>query len=68
MEKERSVLYTAAQKRANKKWIENNKERSNEYHRNYRREYYKNNRDKVREINRLSYQRRKARKLAEASK
>jgi hypothetical protein len=53
--------YTEAQKRANKKWREKNKERFQKYQLNYSRSYYEENKEKIRKRNLERYYEKKER-------
>lgn len=57
--------YTEAQKRANKKWREKNKERFQKYQLKYSRSYYEENKEKIRKRNLERYYEKKER-LAKA--
>ena len=57
--------YTEAQKRANKKWREKNKERFQKYQLKYSRTYYEQNKEKIRVRNLERYYEKKE-KLAKA--
>lgn len=53
--------YTPAQKRANKKWREKNKEHFQKYQLDYSRNYYEQNKEKIRKRNLERYYEKKER-------